>query len=184
LTGAALQIDARDFRVLGAAIQRLPSDLKAKAFRSAVNHTGKKARTQITRLAASYSGLPYRFVRGAAVMRLTGDDVEIRLRSRWISLAQLGATKTKRGVRVRGRGSYAGAFKIASSKMHGGPAVLIRKGNARTPVRELYAANPAHAMGADRHGEFQRMAEEIMDRDFAPRLLHEIDRRLARLAAR
>jgi hypothetical protein len=184
LTGAALQIDARDFRVLGAAIQRLPADLKAKAFRSAVNHTGKKARTQITRLAAKYSGLPYRFVRGAAVMRLTGDDVEIKLRSRWISLAQLGGRQTRKGVSVRGRGSYAGAFKIASSKVHGGPAVLIRKGSARTPVRELYAANPAHAMGADRHGEFQRMAEEIMASDFAPRLLHEIDRRLARLAAR
>lgn len=183
MTGAALQIDARDFRVLGAAIHRLPADLKAKAFRSAINHTGKKARTQITRLAASYSGLPYRFVRGASQLRLTGDDVEIKLRSRWISLAKLGARQTRKGVSVRGRGSYAGAF-LAQSKISGGSAVLIRRGPARLPVRELYAANPAHAMGADRHGEFQRMADAIMDRDFAPRLLHEIDRRLARLAAR
>lgn len=182
MTAAALHIDARDFRVLGAAVQRLPADLKAKAFRSAVNHTGKKARTQITRLAAAYSGLPYRFVRGASQMSLTGDDVEIKLRSRWISLAQLGARQTRKGVSVRGRGSYGGAF-LASSRVSGGKAVLIRKGSARLPVRELYAANPAHAMGADRHGEFQRMANEIMDRDFAPRLLHEIDRRLARLAA-
>ena len=184
MAGAGLHIDSSDFRVLGAALHRLPSDLKAKAFRSAVNHTGKKARTQIARLAAKYSGLPYRFTRNAAHMRLTGDDVEIRLRSKWISLAQLGPRQTRKGVSVRGRGSYAGAFKIASSKVHGGPAVLIRKGNTSTPVRELYAANPAHAMGADRHGEFQRMAEQIMATDFAPRLLHEIDRRLSRLAAR
>jgi len=182
MSQARVQIDASDFRVLGAAMHNLPAEMKAKAFRSAVNHTGKKARTQITRLAASYSGLPYRLVRGASAMRLTGDDVEIRLRSRWISLAQLGARQTRKGVSVRGRGSYASAF-IASSKISGGSAVLARKGSARLPVRELYAANPAHAMGADRHGEFERLAQSIMDRDFAPRLLHEIDRRLARLAA-
>lgn len=183
MAGAALHIDASNFRALGAAMHRLPADLKAKAFRSAVNHTGKKARTQIARLAAKYSGLPYRFTRDAAQMRLTGDDVEIKLRSRWISLAQLGPRQTRKGVSVRGRGSYAGAF-IAHSKISGTNAVLVRKGKRRTPVRELYAANPAHAMGADRHGEFQRMAEEIMDRDFGPRLLHEIDRRLSRLAGR
>jgi len=181
VAGAQLKIDASDFRVLGAAIHRLPAELKAKAFRSAVNHTGKKARTQIARLAAKYAGLPYRFTRDASQMRLTGDDVEIKLRSRWISLAQLGPRQTRKGVSVRGRGSYASAF-IAWSKISGGQAVLIRKGSARTPVRELYAANPAHAMGADRHGEFQRMAEEIMARDFSPRLLHEISRRLARLS--
>jgi len=183
VTGAALKIDASDFRALGAAMHRLPADLKAKAFRSAVNHTGKKARTQVARLAASYSGLPYRFVRGAAQMRLTGDDVEIKLRSRWISLGQLGARQTRKGVSVRGRGSYASAF-IASSKISGSQAVLSRKGSSRLPVRELYAANPAHAMGADRHGEFERLAQSIMDRDFAARLIHEVDRRLARLSAR
>lgn len=182
MAGAGLNIDASDFRALGAAMHRLPADLKVKAFRSAVNHTGKKARTQIARLAAKYSGLPYRFTRDAAQMRLTGDDVEIKLRSKWISLAQLGPRQTRKGVSVRGRGSYASAF-LAHSKISGGNAVLIRKGKSRTPVRELYAANPAHAMGEDRHGEFQRMAEEIMDRDFAARLLHEVDRRLSRLAS-
>ncbi|WP_169743242.1 phage tail protein [Hoeflea phototrophica] len=176
-----LGIDARDFRVLGAAIHRLPAELKAKAFRSAVNHTGKKARTQVARLAAKYSGLPYRFTRDAAQMKLTGDDVEIRLRSKWISLAALGAVKSPRGVRVRGRGSYAGAF-IATSKISGGRAVLIRKGKSRTPVRELYGANPAHAMGEDRHGEFERLAQSLMDRDFADRLLHEINRLIPRSA--
>lgn len=174
-------IDARDFRVLGAAMHHLPAELKAKAFRSASNHTGKKARTQVARLAAKYSGLPYRFTRDATQMRLTDADVEIKMRSRWISLAQLGPRRTSKGVSVRGRGSYAGAF-IANSRISGGSAVLIRRGKSRTPVKELYAANPAHAMGADRHGEFQRKADELMDRDFAARLLHEVDRLLPRSA--
>ncbi|WP_299864430.1 hypothetical protein [uncultured Hoeflea sp.] len=183
MSQAGLRLDASDFRALGTAMYNLPTELKAKAFRSAVNHTGKKARTQVARLAAKYSGLPYRFTRGATQMRLSGDDVEIKLRSKWISLAQLSARQTRKGVSVRGRGSYAGAF-IAASMLSSGSAVLIRKGSARLPVRELYAANPAHAMGADRHGEFERLAQSIIDRDFAARLLHEVDRRLARVAAR
>ncbi|KGF71164.1 hypothetical protein LL06_00795 [Hoeflea sp. BAL378] len=176
-----MKIDASDFRALGAAMHRLPADIKAKAFRSATNHVGKKARTQVARLAAKYSGLPYRFTRDATQMMLTAQNVEIKLRSRWVSLAQLGPRQTRKGVSVRGRGSYAGAF-IAASKYSGGRAVLIREGKSRTPIRELYAANPAHAMGADRHGEFQRLAQSIMDRDIAERLIHEVGRLLDRAA--
>jgi len=178
-----LSIDTRDFRALGAAMHRLPSDLKAKAFRSAVNHTGKKARTQVARLAAKYSGLPYRFTRDAAKMSLAGDGIEIRLRSKWVRLIELAPSQNSKGVSIRGRGTTRSAF-IAYSNRSKDFAVMSRKGKSRTPVRELYAANPAHAMGADRHGEFERLAQSIMDRDFAARLLHEVDRRLTRLSGR
>lgn len=171
---ANLFVDTSDFLDKASAIKRLPDELKAKAFRRAVRHTRGKMRTQVARKLASYTGLPYSKVKPLARSDITmADAVEVAVRSKWIPLIELsGVRATKRkGVYTRTRGSYRNAW-IAQMKTKG---VFVREGMERGPVDELYGPNPAHAMGEDRHQEFQKMADTIMERDFLPRVLHELD---------
>lgn len=165
--------DASDYLVKARAIRRLPVEIRSKAFRRAFRHTRGKVLTLVARRLAAYTGLPYGKVRPLARLGFGMDDgMEIAVRSKWIPLIDLGGVRqTKKGVSTRLRGSYRSAW-IATMKSKG---VFVREGAERGPVDELYGPNPAHAMGEDRHGEFQRLAGEIMERDLADRIIHELD---------
>lgn len=167
-------VDAEAFAKMAVAMKRLPEELKVKAFRRAFSHTRAKVLTQVTRKVADYSGAPYRKVRAYTRADMTTRDaIAIIMRSPWLKVIELEgvrATKTK-GVVTRRNGVYASAF-IANMASKG---VFSRKGAARHPVKELYGPNPAHSMGEDRHGEFQKLANDIMERDLAARIMHEVD---------
>ncbi|MAY63986.1 MAG: hypothetical protein CML29_17420 [Rhizobiales bacterium] len=177
---AQITIDASDYLAKSRAIARLPAEIKAKAFRRAFGHTRRKALTQVSRKLAEYTGLPYRVVRPKAHLGISLEDIEIRVKSGWIPLIDLaGVRATKRkGVYTRTRGSYRAAW-IAS--MQRGRGVFVREGKERGPVDELFGPNPAHALGEDRQGEFDRLASEIIERDLADRVIHELNRILAKV---
>lgn len=174
-----LLFDTSDFRDTARNIRRLPVEIREKAFRRALRHTSGKALTQVSRKVAAYTGLPYRKVREKARLGMPhADGIDIILRSGWIPLIEMKPKRLKRGgIGVDGRGSYRMAW---IAMMRRGQGVFVREGKARGPVDELFGPNPAHAMGEDRHGEFERLAQEIVSRDLMDRVLHEIDYALSK----
>ena len=176
---AQIIADAGEYLAKSKAIARLPAEIKVKAFRRAFGHTRSKALTQVARKLAAYTGLPYGKVRKLARLTAAGDDVEIRVASKWIPLIELtGVRGTRtRGVYTRTRGSYRQAWIANMAK---GRGVFVREGAARGPVDELFGPNPAHALGEDRHGEFDQLATGIIERDIADRMIHELNRILAK----
>ena len=183
MAGAGLNIDASDFRALGAAMHNLPADLKRNAFHAAAKRIGTMGRTQVVRRLAAYTGLKQAIIREATDVYVTGDgEINIRIRSKWIPLGKLPHSKSRKGMRVRGRGLIAGSFKATMASGHVG--IFKRSDKARLPIKELHGPNPAHAVLVDRHGEFSRIAEQIVAERLMPRILHEVNWRLDKLAAR
>jgi hypothetical protein len=174
-----LRFDASELDQLGRAFQRLPGDIKAKAFARAMSRMKDMARTRIVKRSAERTDLTQKLVRErtTAYFNSGASTIEVVERSGWISLYELGATQTKVGVRVRARGSYKGAFIASMSSGHTG--VMIRHGKARLPIKELYGRNPAHDI-TNNPDEFLKVLAELIEDHLAPRVLHEIERLLPR----
>ncbi|MDI7864312.1 phage tail protein [Rhizobiaceae bacterium n13] len=176
---AELRFDASELLNLSRAIKALPEAIKTKAMASAMRRMREMARTRIVKRSAEHTRLPVGVVRKLTTARFNagGNTQDIVVKSGWIHLYKLGATQTKRGVRVKTRGSYAHAF-IATMKS-GHTAVAMRVGDKSLPIRELFGPNPANAITNNPDVYLDVIAEIIRDH-LAPRVLHEIDRLLPR----
>lgn len=176
---AELRIDASEIEQLSRAIASLPGAIKAKAMASAMRRMRDMARTRIVKRSAERTDLPTRKVAALtkAFFNAGGNTIDVVEKSGWISLYDLGATQTSKGVRVRARGSYRSAFIAEMKSGHRG--VMKRVGKERLPIRELYGPNPAHDV-TNNPDVFLEVLSELIEQHLAPRVLHEIDRLLPR----
>lgn len=174
-----VRFDAGEIELLGRAFQRLPGEIKAKAFARAMSRMRDMARTRIVRRSAERTDLTQAMVRErtTAYFNAGGSTIEVIERSGWISLYKLGARETRTGVSVRMRGSYRHAFIAGMQSGHKG--VMIREGRARLPIKELYGPNPAHDI-TNNPEEFTKTLAELIEETLLPRVLHEIERLLPR----
>lgn len=174
-----VRFDASEIEHLSRAIANLPGQIKTKAMASAMRRMRDMARTRVVRRSAERTDLPVRKVQALtkAFFNAGGNTIEVIERSGWIPLADLGATQTANGVRVRGRGSYRSAFLAQMKSGHRG--VMKRVGKARLPIRELFGPNPAHDV-TNNPDEFVQVLAELIEDSLAPRVLHELDRLLPR----
>lgn len=172
-----LHLDAGEILQLSKAIGNLPGQIKAKALASAMRRMRDMARTRVVKRSAERTDLPVSRVRKitTAAFNAGGNTIEVVEKSGWIPLADLGATQTARGVRVRARGSYKSAFIAQMGNGHRG--VMKRVGSARLPIRELFGPNPAHDV-TNNPDEFVKVLAELIEENLAPRVLHEIGRLL------
>lgn len=169
--------DAADFAQLGAAIGKLPQDIRTKATARAMRRVTEMARTRLVRRQAPRLKLTQAQIRErtTAMFNAGGNTAGLVVRSSWIPLHKLGATQGSRGVRVRLRGSYKSAFIARMASGHTG--VMKRVGTERLPIRELYGPNPAHDITNNEDVYLQLMAE-VMEDVLLPRMLHELSRLL------
>ncbi len=174
-----IDIDARDVEMVRAALQKLPGDIRAKAFARAMRRVGETVRTRLVRRQAPRLKLAQKVIRERTFFRLNagGHTQDLVVRSGWIPLYRLGATQTSRGVRVRLRGSYRHAF-LASMK-NGHRGVFLREGMARLPITELFGPNPAHDI-TNNDAVYVELMAEVLEEVLAPRILHEVGRLLPR----
>lgn len=174
-----LTFDASEIGTLGRSINNLPGAIKAKAMASAMRRMRDMARTRVIKRSAERTDLTQKQVRAitTAYFNAGGNSIDIIERSGWIPLMKLGATQTSKGVRVRGRGSYRSAFIAQMGSGHRG--VMHRIGKERLPIRELYGPNPAHDV-TNNPDVFLKVLADLIEDNLAPRVLHEIDRLLAR----
>ena len=172
----ALHADARDFLRLARVLDRIPMEIKARAFSSAMRRTVDQGRTRIVKRSAERVDLPQRMVRERTQAYNRGSAAaEIVMRSKWIPLYTLGARQTRSGVTVKLRGSYKSAF-IASMKS-GHAGVFKRDGSARLPISEMFGPNPANDI-VNNSDVFLGVLEKVMDDVFMPRFMHELSRLL------
>lgn len=170
---AELRFDASDFTRIGAAIGRLPADIKARAITSAMQRVAKMGATQVVKRAAERIDIPQKFVRERTFAYQSSGDAVIRVKSDWISLYKLGARQTKRGVTVRARGSYKSAFIAGMASGHVG--VLKRVGKDRLPIRELYGPNPANDIDSS-PDLYEQLIAKVAEENVLPRIIHELGR--------
>lgn len=173
----SIQVDTSDFVHLSRAIGKLPAEIKAKAFARAGRRVAEMTRTRLIKRQAPRLKLPQKVIRErtTAMFNAGGNTAEVVVRSKWIPLAKLGAVQTKKGVRVRLRGSYRSAFMARMASGHVG--VMKRVGSERLPIRELFGPNPAHDITNNDEVYLALMAE-VMDEHLVPRVLHELGRML------
>lgn len=169
--------DASDFVHLSRAINRLPGDIKAKAFARAMRRVEQTVKTRLVRRNAEHTRMPQKLVRERTTARFNagGHTIEAVVKSNWIGLYKLGARQTRAGVSVRGRGSYAHAFLAEMGSGHRG--VMMRVGKSRLPIRELFGANPAHAI-TNNPDVYLKVLAEVIDDVLMGRVLHELGRLL------
>lgn len=169
----SVQFDSLDYARLAARMRRLPIEIKARAFARAMARVRDMARTQVVKAAAEWTDTPQKLIRPATQARAQADAVDVRMRTPWFSLVKYGAKQTPRGVSVRGRGILRSAFIVRSRG-----AVFARAGAGRFPIRELYGANPAHAINT-RPPFFEETMARVMESHLIPRVMHELDRLIA-----
>jgi hypothetical protein len=170
-----IRFDASELAQLGRVFQRIPAEIKARAFNRAMGRMRDMARTRVVRQSAERTDLPPSIVRAITTAKVVGGGaaLEIAERSGWIALSRLNAKQNSKGVAVRGRGSIRHAFKLKS----GSGAVMIREGDERYPIKELFGPNPAHDI-VNNPDEFLPILVELIEDHLAPRVLHEIERLL------
>ena len=169
--GVAIHFDSIDYARMAARLRRTPIDIKARAFARVMARLRDMARTRVVKAASDWTDTPQKLIRPTTQARAIADAIDINMRTPWFALAKLGARQTARGVSVRGRGVLRGAF-IARGR------VLARAGAARYPIRELYGANPAHAIGA-KPAYFEEVMAQLLETHLIPRVMHELDRLIA-----
>jgi hypothetical protein len=182
---AEIIFDASDFEVIGRAFMRLPGDIKAKAFARAMRRMRDMARTDVVNRGAERTDLTRKMVRQrtTAYFNAGGATIEIVEQSGWIGLYKLGATQTGKGVRVRNRGSYPGAFIAKMKSGHSGvfdnTGGKNSKSGRNNQIRELFGPNPAHDV-TNNPDEYLKVLAEILEDRLLPRVIHELDRLLPR----
>lgn len=176
---AELYFDASEIDMLGRAIARLPGEIKAKAFASAMRRMSTMTRTRVVRRSSERTKVPVRMVQALTTAHFNAGDhtLDAVMRSGWVGLYKLGARQTQSGVTVRARGSYKSAFIAEMESGHKG--VMMRVGTKRLPIRELFGANPAHDV-TNNPDEFLPVLAELIKDHLAPRVLHEIERLIGR----
>src|SRR5690606_13890390 len=134
----------------------------------AMRRVASMGATQVVRRVSQRTGLKQKLVRARTRHYQSAGEAIVRVVSDWISLYEIGATQTARGVTVSGRGSYAHAFIVERYK-----GVYRRAGKARLPIRQLYGPNPAHDI--DNNPEvYDDLLAEVAEKYVLPRLIHEL----------
>jgi len=159
-----------------------------RALTRAINHTGKKARTQMVRALADQTGLKLKVTRKALKTKnASGVNGSFVIRSEGgnIRLKFFKARETRKGVVAspwNKRTTYAGVFmkggrfpKRVDLGMHG--ATVYRAGKARYPLKTQKSGLfiPTEMVKAQTAAAFYNTAQ----RELPPRLLHELGRALA-----
>lgn len=170
-------IDSSDFVHLSRAINRLPGEIKAKAFARAMSRVTQTVKTRLVKRNAEHTHMPQMLVRERTTARFNGGGhtIEAVVRSNWIGLHKLGAKQTAKGVTVRGRGNFPHAFVAGMASGHAG--VFQRVGKSRLPIQELFAANPAHAV-TNNPDVYLEVLAGVIDDVLMGRVLHELGRLL------
>lgn len=178
-----LKIDASEFMRIGMRLHNLPDEIRRAALYGAAKRVGQMARTRIVKDVAAMVRVPQKAVRSrTGISADQSGSVAIVIRSKWIPLYELGARQTRAGVTVRLRGSYAHAFLATMKSGHAGVFRRTGAGSPRLPIHEQFGPNPAHAV-IRKADNYQQILAEIAEQNMLPRLMHEIDVRLARLNA-
>lgn len=165
--------------LIGAAGKNAPA-----AIARAVNHTGDKARTQMTRALTVQTGLKRQtIVRALRVTRASQSSLSYGIRSAGgdVSLKYFGARETRAGVSAAPWGRrrvYAGTFlkggrfprRVAITKLHG--QVMERTGAGRLPIAKQKSGLfiPQEMVTGATAAAFREVAE----RDLPDRLAHEL----------
>lgn len=176
MSGLEVKVDARGFNRMAAAFAKAGANVKP-ALQRAINHTGDKARTQVTRALVKQTGLKYGRVRQA--MRtvragVLGLTYRIIAKGGYVSLKEFGARQTQKGVSAAPWGKrrvFPHTFIVPSLGGH----VFERKGRARFPIRKLWGpAVPAELVRDQSKIAF----ETTVKAELPVRLEHEIRRLL------
>lgn len=170
-------IDASEVEQLGRAIANLPGQIKAKAMARAMRRMRDRARTEAVNYMTKRLSVPRGLVSKTTVAHFNagGNTIEVVEKSGWIPIYALGARQTRAGVSTRLRGSYRSAFIAKMSNGHTG--VMKRVGSSRLPIRELFGPNPAHDI-TNSPDEYLELLAGMIERELAPRVLHELGRLL------
>lgn len=182
-----LEINSKDFEQLQRAFQRLPGEIQSKAMRRAMTRLSQTARTRVVARLGPHTQMPRDLVAALTTAHFNagGNTAKVVAESGWISLQRLGAVQNASGVYAKLRGSYRHAFVAAMKSGHVGvfrrvPGTQMSSSTGkREQIREMFAANPAHAITNNPDVYLDVLAGVIEDY-FFPRLVHEIDRLLPR----
>lgn len=177
LSAVVITYDARDFWRLSVAFGKLPATIKATVMARAMSRVAQMGATRIARLAADRVNIPVGLVRERTRPFQKEGEAVVVVRSNWISLYKIGARQTRTGVTVRARGSYRHAFIAAMGSGHTG--VMLREGNKRLPITELFGPNPAHDIERN-PGDYQQLVADVAESYVLPRMLQELSRALPR----
>jgi len=193
------KIDATHLARIAKAIERLPQDMQAVAFRRASGRTKSVVERYYTRFAARHLGVPQHVFKKRLSSGAHGPDVELTVRSTNIPLHEMKSVQTSSGVYVRGRGTYEGAFQADVStkrkvmEKYGGTRVvaaldatirrdaqrmashiLKRDGKERLPTHMLFGPNPAHAV--ERTPKvYEDLLGDIARNEYASVLLQQVN---------
>jgi hypothetical protein len=152
------------------------------------------ARTHIVKKLGPHTKMPRSIVAALTTAHFNagGNTSKTVVESGWIPLQKLGAVQNQSGTFVNLRGSYKHAFVATMKSGHVGvfrsipgtqlAADLSKGSDRRRPrqqIRELFGANPAHAITKNPEVYLDIVAEIIQDY-FYPRVVHEIERLLPR----
>ena len=167
--------------LIGAAGKGAPA-----ALARAINHTGDKAKTAMTRALTVQTGLQRKvIVKALRVNKATAGSLSYTIRSAGgdIGLKYFGARETRAGVSAAPWGKrqvYVGAFlkggrfpnRVALSKTNG--QVMLRTGSGRTPIEKQKSGLflPKEMVS----GATALAFETIAERDLPDRLAHELAR--------
>ncbi|MUZ63495.1 hypothetical protein GOZ98_12165 [Agrobacterium vitis] len=191
--------DVSGLKRLENAMARLDGPQKRIVLQRAVNHTGDKALTQVSRTLAKQTGLPYGVIKealkvrkatGTGISRETGEIVSftdasfnytITARGGNIALKYFKARETQAGVTAAPFGKrqlYAGTFmkggrfpnRVKADSLHG--HVVRRAGKRRNPIEieESGVVIPAEMVS----GASAKVFTETVETSLPTRVMHEI----------
>ena len=179
-----IEIDDKEFEQLRRAMLRLPEEIKVKAMNRVMRRITQSVRSRVVDQTSKMTKMPRPLVAALTTANFNagGNTSSVTMQSGWIPLQKLGAVQNAKGVYVHVRGSYAHAFVATFGSGHVGvmrrvPGTSMKKNPKKEQLRELFAANPAHAM-ANKPEEYLDMVAEIMGSVFLPRFVHELNQLL------
>lgn len=192
------KIDASHLSRIAKAVERLPPDMQRIALRRASERTSKVIEYYYTRFAARHLRVPQHVFKKRLSSDAHGPDVELTVKSTNIPLHEMNSVQNSRGVYVRGRGIYEGAFLAdlsgkrgiaaryapggmpsalnASASRHAQRAasyILKRDGKARLPTHMLFGPNPANAV--DRTPKvYEDLLKDLAHKEYMSVLLQQV----------
>ncbi len=167
-----ISFDLSELEHVSRQLNTLPEKIRNTALRRANHRTGQMAKTAVLRIIAAESGMRMKDLRSRIhILRSSPDEFHAMMRSGWISLIELGASRqTKTGVWVRGWGSHRGAFFA-----YGRSGIYRRTSKARFPIKKLWGPNPVRQL---ERGRSRSVWMETVRAVWPRRILHEISRLL------
>lgn len=179
--------DASGMKRMDNALGRLSAEEHGHVLRRAVNHTGEKARTQVTRTLATQTGLPYRTIRRAIVVKRANYstlEYSMRVVGGDVSLKYFRPTETRAGVTATPFGKrrlFVGAFTkaghfpkrvtVASLSGH----VFEPDRSTRSWGRPIALKDSGVVIPRELHrGDTVKVFRGVVERDLPARVSHEI----------